>query len=199
MTISVSCRSTRTAHRDIGQVFRFTALTCLSVALLASTAVSVAQTFGSNQGSSGGTVPNIHSVTEPPQIKLRLTETISSATARVGQHVSLEAVDPVEIGGRVIVAVGAPANGTVSIARRRGRNHRDGKLILIIQNVSRLDGTHADLQSASLATGTGKGAPIFGPCTFPFPADPVGLFRKGENVVIPKGTELVATMVSESR
>jgi hypothetical protein len=130
------------------------------------------------------------------QVKLRLTETLSSANAKVGQPVLLEVVQPLQVDGKVIVAAGARAHATVTTARRRGHNHRDGQLLLTVRSVSRVDGGEALLQSATVQEGSGHGAPIFGPCTFPFPADPVGLFRKGANVVIPKGTELVAAIAA---
>jgi hypothetical protein len=174
-------------------------LNLLLVVPLASPHVSFAQSVASSEVASDGIAKSTRSVTDLVHVTLRLSETVSSATARAGQPVSLEVVDAVEIGGRVVVAAGSPARATVLIARRRGHNHRDGKLLLTIQSVSRVDGTQAQLQSKSLSEGSGKGAPIFGPCTFPFPADPVGLFRKGENVVIPKGTELVATLVLQTQ
>ena len=37
---------------------------------------------------------------EAPHVTLRLTETVSSATARVGQRVALEVVNPVQVGGK---------------------------------------------------------------------------------------------------
>ena len=141
------------------------------IALLASPRPSASQSVAAgvgDQGSASSAQPS----TASPQVTLRLTETVSSATARVGQRISLEVVNPVEVGGKVVVAAGASAHATVSVARRRGHNHRDGKLLLTIQSVSRVDGTETQLHSTSLDKGSGKGAPIFGPCTFPFPGRP---------------------------
>lgn len=128
-------------------------------------------------------------------VKLRLTETLSSADAKVGQIVWLEVVDPVEYDGKVIIAAGAHARGSVTRARRRGRNGREGQLQFAVWTVSEIDGSEAHL-SAVAQKGSGRGEPVFGPCTFPFPADPAGLFRKGKDVVIPKGTELIATITT---
>jgi hypothetical protein len=96
------------------------------------------------------------------------------------------------VDGKVLIAAGANARATVTTAKRRGHNRRDGLLVLTVQSVSGVDGRQLPLQSPSMRGGTGHGPPIFGPCTFPFPADPVGLFRRGANVVIARGTELVA-------
>jgi hypothetical protein len=125
---------------------------------------------------------------------LRLTEQVSSASAHVGQAVSFEVVDPIYADGKVIIASGARASGSVTTVKRRGRNHREGRLVLTLRSVTRVDGHEAPLQAAAVQRGTGKGEPIFGPCTFPLPADPVGLFRKGYNVVLYKGAEVVATV-----
>ncbi|MES2393344.1 MAG: hypothetical protein V4555_17000 [Acidobacteriota bacterium] len=65
-----------------------------------------------------------------------------------------------------------------------------------MQTVTLTDGRNAPLHSEPLAEGSGKGEFIFGPCTFPFPADPVGLFRKGNDVQIPAGATLTAYFVS---
>jgi hypothetical protein len=157
----------------------------LALMFLALTQASFSQAAASDKTNSAG-----------PQVKLRLTETLSSANAKVDQRVLLEVVEPVQVDGKIIVAAGASARASVTTARRRGHNHREGQLVLTVRSVSRADGREALLQSATVREGSGRGAPIFGPCTFPFPADPVGLFRKGENVVIPKGTELLASIVA---
>jgi hypothetical protein len=132
------------------------------------------------------------------RVKLRLTETVSSANAKVGQLVLLEVVDPVQLDGKVIIAAGAPARASVTTAKRRGHNQREGQLVLTVESVNRVDGGEVPLQSANIQKGSGHSLPVFGPCTFPLPADPVGLFRKGNDVVIPKGTELVAAVAPVS-
>jgi hypothetical protein len=146
---------------------------------------------GKNQVSAKEAAPN----SNPLKVKLRLVDTVSSADAKVGQIVPLEVVDVIQVDGKVIVAVGAHARATVTTAKRRGHNRREGQLVLTIQSVSLVEGKDVPLQSATLQKGSGHGPPIFGPCTFPLPADPAGLFRKGNDVVIPKGTELTAVIV----
>jgi hypothetical protein len=155
---------------------------------------SIAQTLAGGENKTTYSAAIARPLAEAPQVRLRFVETVSSATARVGQPVSLQVVEPVEDGGKLVVAAGARASATVSAVRRRGHNRREGKLVLTVNSVRLADGTEAQLKSAPLRKGSGEGQPIFGPCTFPIPADPVGLFRKGENVVIPKGTELLATI-----
>ena len=136
-------------------------------------------------------------ISAAPQVKLRFIDTISSANAKVGQGLLLEVIDPVSIDGKALIAAGAHAHATVTQVRHRGRNRREGKLVLATQTVTETDGSEAALKSAVLQKGTGKGELIFGPCTFPFPADPARLFRKGVDVVIPKGTEFIATIKTD--
>ena len=118
--------------------------------------------------------------------RVQLTETVSSASARVGQAVHFDVVDPVEQDGAVVVAAQSPVRAVVTARRTRGRNQREGTLQLTLQSVLRVVGTQAPLRSAALKQGGRPGPLIFGPCTFPFPADPVGLFHKGQDVIIPK-------------
>lgn len=130
----------------------------------------------------------------PVLVKLRLLETVSSANARVGQPVKLEVVDPVTAGNETSIPAGVPGSAVVTTARKRGHNRRDGQLILTIKSIRLSNGKVVGLTAAPLKQGSGQGAPIFGPCTFPFPADPAGLFRRGNNVVIPKGTVVSAAI-----
>ena len=156
----------------------------ITLGLVAGSATSFSQSPQTDQSS------------DLPQVKLRFVETVSSATAKVGQSISLEVTEPVQVDGRPAIAAGAHAHAIVTEARRRGHNRREGRLVLTIESVHKLDGSDALLKSAVVKEGSGHGAPIFGPCTFPFPADPIGLFRKGVDVVVPKGTEFVATVVA---
>jgi len=127
-------------------------------------------------------------------VKLVLSETVSSANAKVGQVVSLEVVDTVQANGKIVINAGTHAQAVVTMVRHRGHNRREGRLVLTVKSTTLVDGTEVMLQSAAVQMGSGKGVPVFGPCTFPIPADPAGLFRKGNNVVIPKGTAISATI-----
>ena len=166
----------------------------LLLVVCASSQLSISQTLAGSPTRTANAEASARPSAGLPQVRLRFVDTVSSANARVGQPVSLEVVDPVEEGGKLVVLAGAHASATVSAVRRRGHNRREGKLVLTVHSVRLVDGTEAQLKSAPLKKGSGEGSPIFGPCTFPIPADPVGLFRKGEDVVIPKGTELLATI-----
>jgi hypothetical protein len=120
-------------------------------------------------------------------LNIRTLESTSSATSTLKQPIAMEVVDAVVIDGRTLIEAGAHVSAAVSEVRRPGHNRREGKVAITVTSVMAADGRERMVRLATFWQGTGKGLPIFGPCTFPIPADPVGLFRKGSNVVIPKG------------
>src|ERR1700730_13496584 len=145
---------------------RKSSVACLLVlTLLALVRVSLSQSTPGDKKNSGVLATTGQPSGDMPHVKLRMTETVSSADARVGQLVSLEVVDPVQVDGKVIIAAGAHARASATTAMRRGHNHREGQLILTVQSVNRADGAEALLQSANVQKGSGHGLPIFGPCT----------------------------------
>jgi hypothetical protein len=165
----------------------------LVLTLAASSHMLVSQSTGSDtRGNS--LVAQAQSSRKQIEVKLRFTEAVSSADAKIGQVVSLEVVETVSVDGKRIIAIGALARGSVIKAKRRGHNHKEGQLVINVDTVKGIGGREFRLQSSIIQRGSGQGEPIFGPCTFPLPADPVGLFRKGSDVVIPKGTELIAVL-----
>jgi hypothetical protein len=169
-------------------------LVCLcSVVILSQPIASAAQLASNTE--SRGQAPSQASQVNPDALRVRLlfSQTVSSANAKVGQGILLEVAEPVRVDGEVIIAAGTQAQAVVTSARHRGHNRRDGLLLLTIQSAHLADGQEVQLRSAAIQEGSGKGMPIFGPCTFPIPVDPAGLFRKGKDVVIPKGTEVFAS------
>src|SRR4051794_13861014 len=113
----------------------------LVVILLVSAQVSLSQSTESTKK------PMVSKETEPNHtalhVKLRLVETVSSAEATVGQLIPLEVVDSIQVVGKVVIAAGARARATVTTAKRRGHNNREGQLVLTIESVSRVDGKEA--------------------------------------------------------
>jgi hypothetical protein len=145
----------------------------------------------------------VTSVQSPPfrlddgtPVKLRLTETVSSASARVGDRVDFEAVDEVKVNGIVVIRKGAMAWGTVTKARPKRRLGRGGKLDVTIDGVRLADGQKAMLRAVKDTKGGGHagamtGAMVATSIVF-FPAAPLFLFMHGKNITIPEGTEINA-------
>jgi PEGA domain-containing protein len=131
-------------------------------------------------------------VPEGTRIRVRLDETISSATAEEGQTVELTATDGVRIGDAVVVPEGALVTGTVTEARSKRRMGRAGKLDFSIDRVKTSDNQWVQLrysvtkksgESHAVRTGviTAGVAAVF------WPAAPVFLLMKGKDITINKG------------
>jgi hypothetical protein len=129
-------------------------------------------------------------------IKLRLAENLTSATAKVGQQVSFEVVEEVDVEGLPVIAQGAPALATVTTAETKKSMGRGGKLDVNIDSVRLVDGGKAMLRATAGGKGGGHvgamtGAMVGTAIVF-FPAAPLFLFIHGKDITIPKGTEVTA-------
>jgi hypothetical protein len=129
-------------------------------------------------------------------IKLRLAENLTSATAKMGQQVSFEVVEEVEVEGVPVIAQGAQALATVTTAETKKSMGRGGKLDVNIDSVRLVDGGKAMLRATAGGKGGGHvgamtGAMVGAAIVF-FPAAPLFLFIHGKDITIPKGTEVTA-------
>ncbi len=129
-------------------------------------------------------------------VKLRLTRTISSAKAKVGERVDFEVVEEVKVNDAVVIPRGSAAWGTVTEARRRSVAFRGGRLNVNIKAVTLADGEEADLRAVRRFQAEGRAGPMAGEMAVTglvfFPALPLFLFTPGKNIDIPKGTEITA-------
>jgi len=129
-------------------------------------------------------------------VKLRISQTISSADAKVGQEVPFEVVEDVMVDNVVVIPKGATAIGTVTEAEPRRRMGRGGKLNINISYVRLADQEKAQLRAVKDTNGGGHvgamtGAIVATSIVF-FPAAPLFLFMKGKDITIPQGTEITA-------
>ena len=131
-------------------------------------------------------------IPEGTKIRVRLDQTITSATADEGQTVELSVTEPIRVGGIVVVAEGARVTGTITQAREKRRMGRAGKLDFSIDRVRAADDEWVPLrytmnkksgESHSVRTGviTAGAAVVF------WPVAPVFLLMKGKDVTINKG------------
>ncbi len=129
---------------------------------------------------------------EGTRVRVRLDQTISSATAEEGQPVSLSVTEDVRVADTVVIAQGAASVGTIVQAVPKRRMGRTGKLDFSIERVVTVDGSSIPLRysttkkeggSNTLKTGviTGAAAVVF------WPAAPVFLLMKGKDVTVNKG------------
>ena len=129
-------------------------------------------------------------------VKLRLSQTISSADAKVGQEVPFEVLEDVKVDGVTVLPKGSNAVATVTEAVHKKSMGRAGKLNMSI-TYARL----SDNQKVALrATKEGKGGGHVGAMTTAmvatslvfFPAAPLLLFIHGKDITIPQGTPITA-------
>jgi hypothetical protein len=136
-------------------------------------------------------------------IKLRLARTLSSAIEDVGATVDFEVLEEVQLNGRVVIAKGAVAIGTVTESQKARRMGRAGKLNVVIDHVRTTANEKVALRAVRESEGgsnAGKmtGAIVATSIVF-FPAAPLFLMIKGKDYKIPKGTEITAYVNGDSR
>lgn len=129
-------------------------------------------------------------------MKLRISQTISSENAQVGQEVPFEVVDDVTVDGVVVLPKGATAIGNVTDAYPKKRMGRGGKLDINISYARLADQEKLALRASQDEKGGGHvgamtGAMVATTIVF-FPAAPLFLFMHGKDITIPQGTEITA-------
>lgn len=113
-------------------------------------------------------------------IRLKLSKTISSETAHVGEVVDLVVVEDVLVDGLCVIASGAPAVALVSEAEPRKRLGRGGKLGLSVNFVRLADNEKAAARSFQESKGSNSTAGSILP------------LAHGKEVVFAQGTEITA-------
>jgi hypothetical protein len=140
--------------------------------------------------------PPPHTLLDGTPVKLRLSQTISSADAKVGQEIPFEVVEDVKVEDTVVLPKGATAIGTVTEAESKRRMGRGGKLNINISYARLVDQEKAALRASQDSKGGGHvgamtGAMVATAIVF-FPAAPLFLFMHGKDITIPQGTEITA-------
>jgi hypothetical protein len=156
---------------------------------------ATAQTTPSTQAAPAGPPPP-HTLLDGTPVKLRLSESISSADAKVGQEVPFEVVEDVKVDDVVVLPKGASAIANVTEAEHKKSMGRGGKLNVAISYARLSDNEKAALRAAKEAKGGGHvgamtGAIVATSIVF-FPAAPLFLFIHGKDITIPQGTEITA-------
>jgi hypothetical protein len=100
-------------------------------------------------------VPNEWTIPAGTAITIRLRQSISSASARPGDHFEAVLDQPLVVDGRTLAAKGAPVVGRVIQARRSGRLHDSGYLRLTLASIG-VEGKSIPLQASSLLAQGGK-------------------------------------------
>lgn len=96
-------------------------------------------------------------VPEGTAILVVLNQSLSTKTAKAGQHFDASVSEPVEIEGKVVIPKGARAQGVVRDARAAGRFKGGAVLALALTSVT-LNGTAHEIETSTpTMTSTGKG------------------------------------------
>ncbi len=140
--------------------------------------------------------PPAHTLLDGTPVKLRLSQTISSADAKVGQEIPFEVVEEIKIDDVVVLPKGASAIGTVTECNAKKSMGRAGKLNINISYARLGDQEKVALRATQDNKGGGHvgamtGAMVATAIVF-FPAAPLFLFIKGKDITIPQGTEITA-------
>jgi hypothetical protein len=138
--------------------------------------------------------PNLHpeAGSAPPAVKvgfalpngipihLKLSKSISSATAHVGDQVELEVVEEVDVDGLRVIAEGAPALGVVTEAEPKKRMGHGGKLGVLVKTVRLSDDEKAAVRSFQESAGSNSSVGTVNP------------LAHGKDVEFTQGTEFTA-------
>lgn len=195
---------------------------CALVSLLSVSLVAqqIPQAAGSNDHSVAGTQfnpspPNSddHILEDGTPVKLRLTQSFNSATARTGQEIPFEVMNDIDVHGVTVVRKGAKAVGIFTEAEPGKRKSREGKLSFRLSYVRLTDGENAPLRATGHTSGRSNppGSVIMPPPSRPgLPANVAAadagaamgvdvaaaallfLITKGQDASIPQGTKITA-------
>lgn len=140
--------------------------------------------------------PPPHTLLDGTPVKLRLSQTISSADAKVGQEIPFEVIEDVKVDDSVVLPKGANAIATVTEADHKKSMGRAGKLNIAISYARLADNEKVTLRAIKETKGGGHvgamtGAIVATSIVF-FPAAPLFLFIHGKDISIPQGTEITA-------
>jgi hypothetical protein len=129
-------------------------------------------------------------------VKLRLSQTISSADTKVGQEIPFEVVEDISVDQVVVLPKGATAIANVTTAEHKKSMGRAGKLDISISYARLKDQEKVALRATQENKGGGHvgamtGAIVATSIIF-FPAAPLFLFIHGKDITIPQGTEITA-------
>ena len=143
-----------------------------------------------------GTPPHASTLLDGTPVKLRLSQTLSSADAKVGQEIPFDVVEEVKVNDVVVLPKGSTAIGTVTEANSKRSMGRAGKLNMSISYARLTDQEKVALRAVKDSKGGGHvgamtGAIVATSIIF-FPAAPLFLFIHGKDITIPQGTEITA-------
>ena len=129
-------------------------------------------------------------------VLLKLADTISSETVSLNQTVKLLVIRDVRVENDVLIKAGADAFAKVAKIKKKGGWGKKGELELAISSATAVDGSEVLLSAQQTSVGEGKGGTAtavgVGTALLCLPLAATGFLVKGEEGVIPAGTEIKA-------
>ena len=113
-------------------------------------------------------------------VHLKLSRTLSSATAHVGEEVTFEVAQDVIVGGLTVIAKGAPGVGAVTEAEPKKRMGKAGKLNVDVNSVVLANNEKITLRSFGAEQSGDEKSGVSMP------------LLRGKDVTLPKDTEITA-------
>ena len=140
--------------------------------------------------------PSPDTLLDGTPVKLRLSETISSADTKVGQEIPFEVVEDVSVNRVIVLPKGSAAIASVTEAEHKKSMGRGGKLNIAISYARLKDQEKVALRATQENKGGGHvgamtGAMVATAVVF-LPAAPLFLFIHGKDITLPAGTEVTA-------
>ena len=128
-------------------------------------------------------------IKEGTPVALRLEQSINSEEVNVGDIVDLVVARDVKIEGTVVISQGTRALGEIASVEKKAAVGKPGKIMIAVKSTKAVDGTEVPLRATVSQEGKDKQttALILGIllCFFL-------LFMKGEDAVVPAGSEVKA-------
>ena len=139
-------------------------------------------------------------------VEIETAYRISSQEIKPGEAISFRVVNPVRVGDKTVIAVGAIATGRVVKASRGGHFGRAGRLAWTMETVNAVDDSRVTIQASGRLVGDSKGAKVATMAVLTaallWPIAPVGLlhgFKRGENAYLPQGHRFEVTVSNDTQ
>lgn len=135
-------------------------------------------------------------IPEGAAVKLTLMQRLDSGDKglEVGDKVRLQAAEDVTVGGKVIIDRFAEAEGHILEKKHSKWLGRKGKIDFEIDWVKAVDGTKIPLRAVARKGGKSH---VAGMVAVTALVSPIGLFMRGKNAVVKRGTEFTAYVNNE--
>lgn len=122
-------------------------------------------------------------------VVLRLTEEVSNKSKNLNDAVHLDVVKDIIVNGKVVIAAGTPAEGTVSVCEKPDIIGQEGTIAFIVNSTKAVDGQWVSLRSSLTRSGQSKQILSAGAA---YACCPIFGLIKGEGASFPIGTEVKA-------